>query len=134
MLTIRLDVICYLIVKTREFEAKMEPEVPDPGDNPIDDADRQILFDHPDDPTFQEIRAALESLGDEERSEILALAWLGRGDYTAKEWKQALADARADPDDQRCEALLGMTLLPTFLEEGLSMLGYSCSDIEREHL
>ena len=30
-LTIDPDQVCFLILKAREFDAKMEPEVPDPG-------------------------------------------------------------------------------------------------------
>ena len=39
MLSISPDKVCFLIIKAREFDAKMEPEIPDPGDNPTDDAD-----------------------------------------------------------------------------------------------
>ena len=66
MLSIAPERVCFLIVKAREFDAKMEPEIPDPGDNPTDDADREILFDYPDDPTVEEIRGFLESLNEDE--------------------------------------------------------------------
>ncbi|MGF1640463.1 MAG: DUF3775 domain-containing protein [Rhodospirillales bacterium] len=134
MLTIALDKLCYLIVKAREFDAKMEPEVPDPGDNPVDDADRQILFDYPDDPTVEEIRACLEGLNEDESAEVLALVWLGRGDYDAEEWPVIVSTALEDADRRRPEALLGIPLLADFLEEGLSLLGYSCADEEMGRL
>ena len=34
MLSIALEKVCFLIIKAREFDAKMDPEVPEPGDNP----------------------------------------------------------------------------------------------------
>lgn len=134
MLTISLEKVCFLIIKAREFDAKMEPEDPDPGDNPIDDADREILFDYPDDPTVEEIRGLIEGLNEDELTEVVALVWVGEGEYDNDEWSQALADARNDPDSRRVDALLSIPLLGEYLEEGLAELGYSCEEIDREHL
>lgn len=133
-LTIPLEKVCFLIIKAREFDAKMEPEIPDPGDNPTDDADREVLFDYPDDPTVEEIRGCIESLNEDEAAELLALVWLGSGDYDAEEWDEALATAREDGDSRRADALLAVPLLADYLEEGLDALDYSCTDIESEHL
>lgn len=134
MLTISLEKICFLIIKAREFDAKMEPEVSDPGDNPIDDADREVLFDYPDDPTVEEIRGLIESLNEDELTDVLALVWIGEGEYDGDEWSEARADARDDPDSRQVSALLSIPLLGDFLEEGLAELGYSCEDVDREHL
>ena len=62
MLSIAPDKDRFQIIKAREFDAKVEPEVPDPGDNPTDDDNREILFDYPDHPTVEEIRGFLEGL------------------------------------------------------------------------
>jgi hypothetical protein len=130
MLTIDPAKVCFLIIKAREFDAKMEPEVPAPGDNPVDDADREILFDYPDDPTVEEIRGCLDALNEDEQAELLALVWIGCGDYEASDWAAAVATAREDPDDRRPEALLSIPLLADYLEEGLAALGHSCRDVE----
>lgn len=134
MLTIDPTTVCYLIIKARAFDAKMEPEIPDPADNPVDDADREVLFDYPDDPTAEEIRACLDGLNEDEAAEVLALVWLGRGDYDRREWASAVAAARDNPDERRPEALMSIPLLADYLEEGLAMLGYSCEDVERDRL
>lgn len=134
MLTIDPAKVCYLIIKAREFDAKMEPEVPDPGDNPIDDADREILFDYPDDPTVDEIRGCIETLNEDESAELLALVWIGGGDYEASDWAAAVKTAREDEDDRRADALLSIPLLADYLEEGLAALGYSCRDVEMGRL
>jgi hypothetical protein len=130
MLTIDHEKVCYLIIKAREFDAKMEPEVDKPGDNPVDDSDREILFDYPDDPTVEEIQACLAGLNEDEAAEVLALVWVGCGDYDADEWNKALAAARDDADSRRPAALLSIPLLGDYLEEGLAELGYSCEDVE----
>jgi uncharacterized protein DUF3775 len=134
MLTIAPEKVCFLIIKAREFDAKMEPEVPDPGDNPTDDADREILFDYPDDPTVEEIRGFLESLNEDEATELLAMLWIGRGDYDVEEWEEAVADARDSPEERHLQAFLSVPLLADYLDEGLSELGYSCEDVQRERL
>jgi len=134
MLTIAPEKVCYLIIKAREFDAKMEPEVSDPGDNAVDDASREVLFDYPDDPTVEEIRAVLKGLNEDESAEVLALVWLGCGDYGVDEWETIVATALDDVDSRRPEALLGIPLLGDFLEEGLAQLGFSCEDEEMGRL
>jgi hypothetical protein len=130
MLTIALEKVCYLIMKAREFDVKMEPEVSDPGDNPIDDEDREVLFDYPDDPTVEEIRGFLEQLNEDEAIDLLALIWVGSGDFEADEWEAAVAAARDAPEERRVEAFLAIPLLGDYLESGLDELGYSCVDFE----
>jgi Protein of unknown function (DUF3775) len=58
----------------------------DPGSNPSNDSDRDVLEANSDNPTYQDLVDALNSLNDLERIEVLALAWLGRGDYGTEEW------------------------------------------------
>ena len=134
MLTIALEKVCYLIIKAREFDAKMDPEVPEPGDNPTDDADREVLFDYPEDPTVEEIRGFLENLNEDETTELLALVWVGEGDYDVEEWSEAIEDARDNPDERRADAFLNISLLGDYLEEGLAELGLSCNDVNLSRL
>ncbi len=133
-LTIDHEKICYLIIKAREFDAKMDVETPEPGSNPADDGEREVLFDYPDDPTAEEIRGLLATLNDDELIEVLALTWIGAGDYDVDEWDDAVAVARDNPDSRRAEAFLGMPLLGDLLEEGLAELGLSCADVAFDHL
>jgi hypothetical protein len=69
-------------------------------------------------------------LNEDESAEILALVWLGRGDYVVGEWETIVSTALEDVDSRRPEALLGIPLLGDYLEEGLSQLGHSCEDVE----
>ena len=134
MLTIDPGTVCYLIIKAREYDAKVEPAIPDPGDNPTDDGEREVLFDYPDDPTVDEIRACIEGLAVDERAELLALMWIGAGDFDVDEWDAAVAAALDAPESRRPDAFLGIPLLADFLEEGLTALGYSCAEIETDRL
>ena len=78
--------------------------------------------------------AALRGLNVDQRVELLALMWLGRGDYAAREWRQAMALAASDSEDRRPEAFLAIPLLADYLENGLSELGLSCADVALDHL
>jgi len=133
-LTISPETVCYIIVKAREFGVKVEPDDPDSGSNPSDDKDIDILEDLPDDPTFEELSSAVATLNDDETLDLVALTWVGRGDYTAEDWREAREQAREIPFKDRPRYLLGTTLLGDFLEEGLSALGYSCEDYQIERL
>lgn len=132
-LEIAVEKVCYIIIKAREFDAKEEGDE-DSGSNTADDGEREILLDFPDDPTYLELRSFLESLNHDEFVDLLALVWLGRGDYTVEEWQEVIAEARGIVDKKAPEYLLGIPLLADFLEEGLNALGLSCEDEEREHL
>src|SRR5271169_2934536 len=84
MLTIPLEKLAYIITKAREFDVEVPPVDENSGSNPSDDAEWDVLQASADNPTYQELVGAIDSLSDSERIELLALAWLGRGDYTRR--------------------------------------------------
>src|SRR3546814_15793239 len=65
-------------------------------------------------------------MNDDEQAELVALTWLGRGDFTADEWSEALAAARERDTGPTSAYLLGIPILADYLEEGLSQFGLSC--------
>jgi len=75
-LNISADKVCYIILKAREYDVKVEPSENDPGSNPTDDDEREILEDRGDDPTLAELRSAIDDLNDDEVVDLIALAWL----------------------------------------------------------
>jgi hypothetical protein len=130
MLEINPEKVCFVIMKTREFQAKVEVVEPEPGSNPSDEGFREVLEDYADDPTYEEIKQFLSSLNEDEIGDLLALAWLGRGDYDKDEWKSAQAEARRIENRNAADYLIGTPLIGDYLEEGLSQLGYSCEPYE----
>ena len=133
-LNVSAEKVCYIIVKAREFDAKVEPVEPNPGSNPVDTDEREILEDYADDPTQAELRAAIDTLNDDEIIDLIALAWLGRGDFGKNEWPQAKELARERHRRHSANYLVGIPALGDYLEEGLSMLGHSCEDYEINRL
>jgi hypothetical protein len=130
MLTIPLEKLAYIIEKAREFDAEV-PSDAEEGSNAADDDEREILLDTPDNPTTQELRDAIDGLNIDEREELLALVWLGRGDYNAENWSEALQQARQTRTATETAYLLGTPLLADYLEEGVSALGLSLEDFRR---
>ena len=130
MLAIPLEKLTYIITKAREFDVEVPPVDEDSGSNPSDDAEWDVLESGADNPTYQELVDAINSLSDPERIELLALTWLGRGDYSKEDWREALKEARRIHDEKETDYLVGTPLLADYLEEGLSQLGYSIQDFE----
>ncbi len=133
-LTISPEKVCFIIIKAKEFDAKDEVAEPDPGSNPSDDMDIEVLEEHEDDPVVEELTSLINSLSEDEQIDLVALAWLGRDDYSAEDWSTVREEAARAHNQRTAEYLLGMPLVGDFLEEGLSMLGYSCEEFEIERL
>jgi hypothetical protein len=129
-LTISPEKVCFIIIKAREFDAKVAVTESDPGSNPSDDKDLAVLEDHEDDPVVEELTSLINSLSEDEQVDLVALAWLGRDDYSANDWSAVRAEAARAHNERTANYLLGIPLLGDFLEEGLSMLGYSCEEFE----
>lgn len=134
MLTLPLEKIAFIITKAREFDAETAPVDVESGSNPADDGERDILEEDPGNPTEQELEDAIAALSELERTELLALMWLGRGDYSKDEWREALLQASELHDEKEPAYLIGTPLLGDYLEEGLSQLGYSIEDFEAGRL
>ena len=133
-LAISPEKVCFLIIKAREFDVKDEVTDPDSGSNPSDDKDYSVLEDHADDPVVEEMTALIDALTEDEQIDLVGLAWLGRGDYSATDWPAVRGDAAGEHNDKTAAYLLGMPLLGDYLEEGLSLLGYSCEEYEIDRL
>jgi hypothetical protein len=134
MLAISPEKVCFIIIKARQFDAKDELTEPDPGSNPSDDKDVAVLEDHRDDPVFEELTSFIGALSEDEQIDLVALAWLGRDDYSASDWPTVREEAARAHNRRTARYLLGMPLMSDFLEEGLSMLGYSCTEFEMDRL
>jgi hypothetical protein len=129
-LSISPETVCFIIMKAREFDTKDEVSETDPGSNPSDDNDIAVLEDHSDDPVLEELTSLINSLSQDQQIDLVALTWLGRDDYTAADWDSVRADAAGAYNRRTARYLLGIPQLGDFLEEGLTMLGYSCEEYE----
>jgi len=131
-LTISLKQAFFIIVKAREFDEQVESTDPDSGSNPADDREVDVLEEGADNPVQQELEEALDALNVDEQLDLIALTWLGRGEYSS--FAEAREEASDMRDKQIPEYLIGTPKLGDFLEEGLAQLGYSLEDFERDRL
>jgi hypothetical protein len=126
--------VCFIIIKAKELDAKVEPDDPDPVSNPSDDREIDILEDFADDPTLQELTEAIEALNDDQQAELLAMLWIGRGDFEVADWEQALEQAGNSVSGSFASYLVDTPILGDLVEEGYTQLGYSCEEYEIDRL
>lgn len=124
---IAVDKVTEIILRLRAFDVKEGPTDPDSGSNAIDDGATDVLTSSTDDATESEIRSMIRGLNDDERANLLALFYVGRGDMGAEEWSDAVrfAREREEAGDGAVREILGSPLAGDLLEEGLDALGIS---------
>lgn len=129
-LDIPRDTLAYLIVEARAFDAQAPMLEPGEESNPSDDGAVGVLEARSDDPTAAELAAAIDGLSDEEQTALVALTWVGRGDFDATEWDEAKRMARERRTGPTRRYLLSIPLLGDYLEEGAAALGVNLTEDE----
>ncbi|MEO9168021.1 MAG: DUF3775 domain-containing protein [Aestuariivirga sp.] len=127
-LTITPDVAFAILIKAREYDAKVEQTDPDSASNPTDDESVDALEFGPDDQTHHELVSAVSDLNDDEQRDLIALIYLGRGDFTLAEWDEARLAATEIARQEVPRYVTEIPLVSDYLEEGLSLFGESIQD------
>jgi hypothetical protein len=125
-LSISPEKVCFFIAKAHQFDVKDAVSDPDSGSNAADDAMLDVLEDHADDPTFQELTSFISALSEDEQIDLVALTWLGRGDGTLADWDELRREAARLHNNRTAAYLLAKPMLGDHLEEGLAAFGISC--------
>ena len=128
---IALDKVCEFIIRAKAIDVKEGATDPDSGSNPIDDGNLNSLMESPDDATEQELRDVIAGLNDDERADLIALVYIGRGDMEPEEWGDAvrLAKEREDANSiSTADWLIGIPISETFSTRGSPpWVGAACS-------
>lgn len=125
MLNLDTETICDLLDKARQFQVKEEVSFPEV----TDDMDSfYVLADHQDDAVYQETIEYINNLRPDQQATLVALMYLGRGDYTQDEWEDALNFAQEEITEHTGEYLLSRPMVADDIERGLNMLGISYHD------
>ncbi len=127
-----IDNLEFIISKAREYDVQVPAVDEDSGSNPGDDGDVDILDASTDNPTRKELFAAINSLNEDERVELLALMWVGRGDFSPEEWEEALSIAGERHNGREAKYLIGTPLVGDYIEEGLVALGFDVEAYDNE--
>jgi Protein of unknown function (DUF3775) len=128
------DSLAFIALKARAYDMQVAPSDPDSGSNASDDREIDVLEDGADNPNARELHAAIASLNEEEKRALVALAWIGRGDFEGGEWRDALKLAGERANSRTARYLMGIPLLGDYLEEGAESLGISLTESERDGL
>ncbi|MCR5855663.1 DUF3775 domain-containing protein [Mesorhizobium sp. J428] len=125
------DTIRELILKARAVSAGMNADYEDGAEHEVELDDRGHDTHHHDglaeeeieDLTARELRAAIRELNEDEAAELVALMWIGRGDFEPAEFKLAVEEAKGRADIKPWRYLLDRPLLGEWLEDGLQAIG-----------
>jgi hypothetical protein len=132
---INIAKVCFIVERSRELFSE-DPGIEPDASNPTDDGERIVLTDA-NAPFRRELIEFIKDLDADEAAALVALMWIGRGDFDAEDWRSAVAAAteRQDAVSAGREAptyryLLRMPLLSDYLEDALSAFGRSCEDFQ----
>lgn len=128
------ETLAFIVLKAKAYDALVPSDDPDDASDAVDDGFVDALEDESDNPTQRELRAAIASLDVDASATLVALTWLGRGDYEASEWREALTAARERAEGPASRYLLGMPLLGDYIEDGADKLGIELITEEEDGL
>jgi hypothetical protein len=129
-LGISLEAVAAIVDHARALQGKEETEPEQASED--ENSEAALLQETPDDMTEESLRAFIAELNEDEQASLIALSWVGRGDYGPEEWDEAraLAVERNEGRDA-ADYLLAMDNLGDLLAEGVAAFGLSIEDIER---
>lgn len=81
-----------------------------------------------------ELNAFIDAMNDEEKAELTAVAWVGRGAFEPEDFAEAVATATSEATTPTASYLMGMPHLAENLEAGLDALGIDVSGEEEDFL
>jgi hypothetical protein len=117
------ETLAYIVLKAKAFDGLIASDDPTDGSNSADDRSVDALEDESDNPVQRELQVVIRQLDEDAKATLVALAWLGRGDYDAGEWREALAAARERGETSTARYLMNLPLLGDYIEDGADALG-----------
>ncbi|MGD2168384.1 MAG: DUF3775 domain-containing protein [Gammaproteobacteria bacterium] len=91
-----------------------------------EDADLESLdgaeFHDPEDPIYIELKSVIDDLEPDQQVRLVALMWLGRGDFDIDDWEQAVSRAGEAWNERTAEYLVHTPLLADYLSDGLEQI------------
>jgi hypothetical protein len=75
----------------------------------------------------EELRSALDDLGEDQLAEVLAFCWVGQGTYDATDWDEAMEEASEETG--AIDELIDMPMMASVLESGMAAFELSCDGV-----
>lgn len=123
-LGISLEVVATVVDLANAVQDAEEARLGDDDDDEVDEDEEEV--------SEEMLTDYIDELNEEQQVALIALAWVGRGDYEAEEWSEALKlaaerNARGDASAY----LSGMEGLGDLLSEGVGAFGLAIEEVER---
>ena len=97
-----------------------------------DAQDEENADDSDPDAMVDTLKGLINELNEDEQASLIALTWIGRGDYDASEWDEVLRLAKErNEDGTAADYLTGMELFGDYLSEGVAAFGISAEEVAR---
>ena len=127
-----IDMLCRIIFRAREYEAQIptnyaSDESADNVDGDDDDEAFSVLDDDINTSVEEELSGTLEDLADDQIAEVYALALVGRGDYEAADWNEAIEAAGEEKNIP--EQIMEMPMFASLLESGMAAFDLDCDGV-----
>ncbi len=130
MFDINKGIVCNIISKAREINISEDLILPENEDSLSDQEWKQVLAEYQNDLSFVELKNLINDLEPDQQKSLIALMYVGRGDFDRSEWQAALNQAFTIPVGNRADYLIAKNMLADYLREGLAIFNYSCDDEE----
>ncbi len=136
-LAIAPEKVCYVILSSRELDTDDMDDDDDESTVAVRDLEADTdpsieEFDNKE--VHQELHDFIDGLNEEEQINLVALMWVGRGEFNIKEWTDALEEAENLRNVKTADYLIDTPMLADYLEEGLDQFDISCEDIDTGRL
>lgn len=128
-LGVSLETVATVVDLARTVQVKEETD----ADQATEDANSEaaLLQETPDDMTEDSLKQFISELNEDEQASLIALAWIGRGDYGPEDWEEARSLAAERNESDAASYLMDMEMLGDLLAEGVASFGLSIEDVER---
>ncbi len=126
MLQVNPETVCFIISKAQEFQTQEQGAFDDEMADSDGEWSSRSAPDYQSGMSYEELKSTIEDLEPDQQVNLVALMWLGRGDFSADEWGAAIEQAKDNWNDRTADYLIATPLIADYLQEGLNQLGYSC--------
>lgn len=122
-LDLSAEAVQFIIDKAHEFQSRDDVTMPEDLEDEEFDEDTVLQFaaDYSGDAYYQELMNTISDLDPDQQMALVALMWVGRGEYSLDEWEEALQYAEETWTEQMAEYLISTPLLADYLAEGLQL-------------
>lgn len=117
-----------IILKAKTFGAMVPESDPVEASNSSDDREIDILEDQSDNSSRETLEQAINGLTSEQQASLVALTWIGRGDFEPEEWEDVLQRAKERKDISTSHYLSSTPLFGDHLENGIAALGINVTE------